>query len=191
MAFQIGHAQGPNAPEAAGFEPVDATDMVNLVTGDFTYVLPLLNVPSPEGGYPLALAYHAGIAMDQEASWVGLGWNINPGSINRNLIGVPDDHHKFKMQDVYYNLIDEYKDFTASLSYGSKSLGASLSHSTHKGFGGSVNYGVGGISYSESEGFGVNFGMFHIVRNRELVFPLLKAALQLNRERDLVLLNMI
>ena len=64
------------------------------------------------------------------------------------------------MQDVYYNLIDEYKDFTASLSYGSKSLGASLSHSTHKGFGGSVNYGVGGISYSESEGFGVNFGMF-------------------------------
>ncbi len=70
-------AQGPNTPESASFEPVDATDMVNLATGDFTYVLPLLNVPSPEGGYPIALAYHAGIAMNQEASWVGLGWNIN------------------------------------------------------------------------------------------------------------------
>ena len=46
-------AQGPNAPEAASFEPVDATDMVNLLTGDFSYVLPLLNVPCPEGGYPL------------------------------------------------------------------------------------------------------------------------------------------
>ena len=29
--------------------------------------------------------------MDQEASWVGLGWNINPGTITRNLRGLPDD----------------------------------------------------------------------------------------------------
>ena len=82
---------GPNAPEAAAFEPVDATDMVNLSTGDLSYVLPLLNVPSPEGGYPLALSYHAGIAMDQEASWVGLGWNINVGTINRQTRNLPDD----------------------------------------------------------------------------------------------------
>lgn len=70
--FKLVNAQGSNEPEAASFEPVDATDMVNLLTGDFTYVLPLLNVPSPEGGYPIALSYHAGIAMDQEASWVGM-----------------------------------------------------------------------------------------------------------------------
>lgn len=82
---------GPGSPEAASFEPVDATDMVNLATGDLSYVMPLLNVPSPEGGYPLALSYHAGIALDQEASWVGLGWNINPGAINRSVVGVPDD----------------------------------------------------------------------------------------------------
>lgn len=82
---------GPNAPEAASFEPVDATDMVNLATGDLSYVMPLLNVPSPEGGYPLALSYHAGIGLDQEASWVGLGWTLNPGAINRSVVGVPDD----------------------------------------------------------------------------------------------------
>ena len=29
--------------------------------------------------------------MDQEASWVGLGFNINPGTINRNMRGLPDD----------------------------------------------------------------------------------------------------
>ncbi|MHB1279178.1 MAG: hypothetical protein ACYC1Q_12375, partial [Bacteroidia bacterium] len=29
--------------------------------------------------------------MDQEASWVGLGWNLNPGVINRNMRGLPDD----------------------------------------------------------------------------------------------------
>jgi hypothetical protein len=85
------YAQGPNAPEASGFEPVDATDMVSLLTGDMTYVVPLLNVPSPEGGYPIALSYHAGIAVDQEASWVGLGWVLNPGTINRNVNGYPDD----------------------------------------------------------------------------------------------------
>lgn len=82
---------GPGSPEAASFEPVDATDMVNLATGDLSYVMPLLNVPSPEGGYPLALSYHAGIALDQEASWVGLGWTLNPGAINRSVVGVPDD----------------------------------------------------------------------------------------------------
>jgi len=52
---------GPTAPEATSFEPVDTTDMVNLQTGNFTYNMPLLEVPSPEGGYPLSLSYHAGI----------------------------------------------------------------------------------------------------------------------------------
>lgn len=65
---------GPNAFDAASFEPVDAVDMVNLATGDLSYVLPVLNVPSPEGGYPLALSYHAGIAMDIK-SLLGLVWD--------------------------------------------------------------------------------------------------------------------
>ena len=51
-----GLTSGPTAPEASSFEPIDTTDMVSLQTGDFTYSIPLLEVPSPEGGYPLALA---------------------------------------------------------------------------------------------------------------------------------------
>ncbi|MFH2144266.1 MAG: hypothetical protein ABIJ97_17700 [Bacteroidota bacterium] len=82
---------GPSAPEASSFEPVDATDMVSLITGDFSYVLPVIYVPGPGGGYPLALSYHAGIELDEEASWCGLGWNINPGAINRVVCDVPDD----------------------------------------------------------------------------------------------------
>jgi hypothetical protein len=29
--------------------------------------------------------------MDEEASWVGLGWTLNPGAINRDMRGIPDD----------------------------------------------------------------------------------------------------
>ena len=46
----LANNNGPVSPEASSFEPIDATDMVNLATGDLSYVLPLMNVPSPEGG---------------------------------------------------------------------------------------------------------------------------------------------
>jgi hypothetical protein len=82
---------GPSAPEVQSFEPSGTTEMVNLFTGDFTYNIPLFELPGPNGGYPFNLAYNAGIGMDQEASWVGLGWNLNPGAINRDIRGIPDD----------------------------------------------------------------------------------------------------
>lgn len=84
---------GPNTPDFSRFEPVDATDMVNLLTGDFVYTLPILNIPNRGyGSHPLALSYNAGIMPDQEASWVGLGWTLNPGSIKTSINGAPDDH---------------------------------------------------------------------------------------------------
>jgi hypothetical protein len=82
---------GPGQPEFQSFEPAGTTEMVNLFTGDFNYNIPLMTVPGPNGGYPINLAYHAGISMEQEASWVGLGWNINAGAINRAMRGLPDD----------------------------------------------------------------------------------------------------
>lgn len=78
---------GPSQPEVQSFEPVGTSDMVDLFSGDFNYNIPLLDV----GGYPINIAYHAGPSMDEEASWVGLGWNLNPGVINRNMRGIPDD----------------------------------------------------------------------------------------------------
>ena len=82
---------GPTAPDFAGFEPIDGTDMVNLISGDMTYTLPLLEVPGPNGSYPIVVSNHAGIAYDQEASWVGLGWRLTPGALNRAIRGVADD----------------------------------------------------------------------------------------------------
>lgn len=78
---------GPTSPEASTFKAVGSDNLVNLFTGDFSYSIPLIDV----GGYPVNLFYNGGISMEQEASWVGLGWNINPGTVNRNMRGVPDD----------------------------------------------------------------------------------------------------
>ena len=77
----------PSQPEVQSFEPVGTTEMVDLFSGDFVYNIPLVDVE----GFPINIAYHSGVGMDDEASWVGLGWNINPGVINRNLRGIPDD----------------------------------------------------------------------------------------------------
>lgn len=79
--------EGPTSPEASTFKAVGSDNLVNLFTGDFSYSIPLMDV----GGYPVNLFYNGGVSMEQEASWVGLGWNINPGTVNRNMRGVPDD----------------------------------------------------------------------------------------------------
>lgn len=86
---------GPSQPEFNAFTPIGTSDMVNLSTGDFNYNIPIMDV----GGYPLNLAYDSGVTMDQEASWVGLGWNLNVGQINRQVRGIPDD---FKGDEMTY-----------------------------------------------------------------------------------------
>lgn len=91
MAWAL--ADGPDQPDFAAYEDFDAPDMVNLATGDFTYNIPLLNVPSPEGGFQIPLSYHAGIELNEEATWVGLGWSLNPGAINRKVSCYPDDYN--------------------------------------------------------------------------------------------------
>jgi len=84
---------GPQSPDFASYEPVATTDMVDPFTGNFTYNIPLINIPGSEGaGYALSLSYHSGTSQEEEASWVGYGWTLNPGAINRGTKGFPDDY---------------------------------------------------------------------------------------------------
>lgn len=82
---------GPSQPEVQSFQPVGTTDMVNLFSGDFSYNIPLFEVPGPDGGYPVNLFYNSVTDANEEASWTGLGWNINVGSLSRSMRGLPDD----------------------------------------------------------------------------------------------------
>lgn len=78
---------GPGTPEVQSFQAADVTELVQPFTGDFSYNIPLLDV----GGYPINLSYSSNVSLEQEASWVGLGWTLGAGSINRNVRGLPDD----------------------------------------------------------------------------------------------------
>jgi len=60
-------------------------------TGDMNLNIPLITVPGRGGlDFPIALHYAAGIKVDQPASWVGLGWNLETGSVKRLTINEMD-----------------------------------------------------------------------------------------------------
>ncbi|UXX79799.1 hypothetical protein N7E81_01590 [Reichenbachiella carrageenanivorans] len=126
--------------------------MVNLQTGDFTYNIPLLEVPGPSGGYPLSLSYHAGIMPGEEASWVGLGWTLNPGAINRTVNGFADDHKDVTNTNRFFWEGGERTSvevgYTLGIAgVGGATVGLAVGHDTYQGF------GVGGFV-----GFGVSLG---------------------------------
>lgn len=60
--------------------------------GDYSAQIPLMTVPGRGGlDQPITLTYKSGITTDQRATWVGLGWNLNPGTITRVINGIPDN----------------------------------------------------------------------------------------------------
>lgn len=148
---------GPDQPEVKGFTPIGTSDMVDPFTGDFSYNIPLMDVD----GYPINIAYSAGATMDQEASWVGLGWSLNPGVVNRNMRGIPDD---FNGKDQILKEFNQAKNWTVGTSIGlaletfafdfmqiSASLG--IKYNNYRGFGADVSVTP---SFSLGEGGNVN-----------------------------------
>ncbi|MEZ4699784.1 MAG: polymorphic toxin type 50 domain-containing protein [Rhodothermales bacterium] len=57
--------------------------------GDLTLSLPIMTVPGRGGlDYEIRFTYRSGIRVDQRASWIGLGWEFDPGSITREPMGL-------------------------------------------------------------------------------------------------------
>ena len=159
MAWAL--STGPSQPEVQSFTAASATDMVDLFTGDMSYNIPLLDVE----GYPVNLAYHAGVGMDQEASWVGLGWNLSPGQVERNMRGIPDDFRG----DEIVRTMNLRPDRTYGVSYG---LGLQLFSQEIAG----ENVGLGGLNLRAAPSFnnydkfswevGVSFSMRSTRQNK-------------------------
>jgi hypothetical protein len=159
---------GPGSPEFSSFEPVSTTSMVSDFSGDFNYNLPVLDVPgSNGGGYSMSLSYHAGASPEEESSWVGYGWTLNPGAINRNKRGFPDDSKGNKVN--YYNQVPANWTVSLGASFGSPefisvsyplSLNSSIRYNNYTGFGTTVGAGISirkglvSLGYSVSDGQG-------------------------------------
>ena len=86
-------SSNPVAPEFSTFMPDGSSDYVNPINGNFNYSTQVMVLPGSEGDYPINLFYQGGIKLNDDASWTGLGWNINVGAITRNINGFPDDYH--------------------------------------------------------------------------------------------------
>ena len=120
---------GPTQPDYIEFETSDMKDMVNLLSGNFAYSIPLGEVPGAYGSYPLSISYHAGISPQKEASWVGLGWTLSPGSIIRDVRGVPDDQFHGGTLGYIYQYSSMYTwGINLSFSNGVYSVGLSSSN---------------------------------------------------------------
>ncbi|WP_353780250.1 hypothetical protein [Winogradskyella sp. 3972H.M.0a.05] len=140
---------GPSQPEFNAFTPIGTSDMVNLSSGDFNYNIPIMDV----GGYPLNLSYDSGITMDQEASWVGLGWNLNVGQINRQVRGIPDDFNGDEI--TYENNLKDNRTVGANVMFHPAIFGVDIPVNIGTGLG--VNYNnYTGWSYSGSTGVSFN-----------------------------------
>jgi len=168
---------GPSAPEFSSFEPVGTTDMVDVSSGDFTYNLPVVNIPGPEGGgYAMSLSYHSGASIEEEASWVGYGWTLNPGAINRQTMGFPDDYNGAEVQQ--FNRAKPNWTGSVAKTIGLEvfsvdgSLDRTARFNNYKGFqkswGISIGYkGMGSLKMQRSEGettFGVKINPVAIMK---------------------------
>lgn len=161
---------GPSQPEVMQFQQAGTSGMVDPFTGAFNYNIPLFELPGPNGSYPFNLAYQSGVTMDQEASWVGLGWSLNPGAITRTMRGLPDEFDG----DLVHIDQDMKADWTVGVGgyYGAEFFGAdskiasgwdaglTLYYNNYRGFG--YTFGIGadiGSNNDMSVGGGLNLSL--------------------------------
>ena len=106
------------------------------------------------GGYPLNIAYHSGSGMDDEASWVGFGWSLNPGVIDRQMRGLPDDFNGAGKGDKITKEFHMRNDITGGVDFNfdPEVFGFNIGSALKVGL-------QAGIFYNNKRGLGVQFGL--------------------------------
>ncbi|HHG84176.1 MAG TPA: hypothetical protein ENJ82_05440, partial [Bacteroidetes bacterium] len=158
---------GPSQPEVQQFQAAGTSGMVDLFTGNFNYNIPLFELPGPNGSYPFNLSYASGISMDQEASWVGLGWNLNPGVITRQMRGLPDEFEGDKViveqdmkADQTYGITvsPNMEIFGGDISKGGLNITRKYYYNSYRGFGIVTSVGPS-LDFGEAAGNHTNLGL--------------------------------
>lgn len=93
-------------PNAAAFNKY-VNNPINLYSGTAQFDVPLYTLKDGEITLPITLTYATtGIKVNEEASWVGLGWNLSAGGyITRRVVGKVDC---FSSDPYYGDVIEEF-----------------------------------------------------------------------------------
>ena len=68
-------------PVSPGFGSVNSK-------GDLNIQVPIMTVPGRNGlNFDIKFSYSSGVTVFQSATWIGLGWSFDPGSITRDVVG--------------------------------------------------------------------------------------------------------
>ncbi|OQP63235.1 hypothetical protein A3860_25435 [Niastella vici] len=186
MAYAL--TSGPTQPEMQKFKPAGDSEMVDLFTGNFKYNIPLVDV----GGYPLNLSYGSGEGMEDEASWVGFGWSLNPGAINRTVRGLPDDFKGEKIRKDYSR--KEFRKIGGNIilkpslfgwEIGSPSIKVGIYKDNYYGVGAEVGLSLGNMLGKQITG-PFNLGLDFTSDNREgaTFTPSLSLAIMDDKQRE-------
>ncbi|HEY4150157.1 MAG TPA: hypothetical protein VGM41_14560, partial [Chitinophagaceae bacterium] len=107
----------PSTPEVKAMAKYVDIPM-SYCTGTPQISIPIGSVKSGSIEIPVSLSYNAsGIRVDEEATWVGLGWNLSTGpTLSRAVRGLPDDESTFgyintistKKVKYIHSLMDDY-----------------------------------------------------------------------------------
>src|SRR5579872_2246020 len=100
LSFSFAKGQNPYQPNITGANPVTPSAFqfikytelpVSEYTGIPNISIPLYQIKEDDIDLPVDLTYHSvGIRVNQEASWVGLGWDLSFGSIVQDINDVDD-----------------------------------------------------------------------------------------------------
>jgi uncharacterized repeat protein (TIGR01451 family) len=154
LVLDIGSTQaqtgGPGQPEFMQFKAASASDLVNPSTGSFSYNIPLFDV----GGYPVNLSYQSGAQMEDVASIVGLGWNINIGAVSHTMRGLPDDFSGDIVTRTTY--MKPNITYGGNIGVGVEVIGFPIGAGLSAGFGVFYNNYNG---YGVEQSYGVSFSM--------------------------------
>ena len=118
----------PSSPEATQFKRYGDYP-VNLSTGVPNIEIPLYTIETGSFTLPIKLQYHAsGIKVNQDATWVGLGWSLSSGAqitldvrdqadeFNTSIDSFPDENYILNNIDDL-NFYETEKDFYANNSW--------------------------------------------------------------------------
>ncbi len=90
-------------PSTSEFTDYSNQEYVDLYTGMVNYTIPIYSIEQKDLKVPINLNYKSdGVLIEQDASWVGLGWNLSGVSyIKREVKGNPDEAIKVTSNQGY------------------------------------------------------------------------------------------